>query len=118
VDKKVDEPLPEIAPFEFKYRLTGNFMHQKLIPELFFRQAFKQNRIATSFGETETPAFHVIDAKISWLASKNITASGGVQNLFDVAYYEHLARSIRGADTRPVYSPGRSFYVTLTFNFL
>jgi iron complex outermembrane receptor protein len=78
----------------------------------------KQDRIATSYGETETPAFNVVDAKVSWMMSRVFNATGGVQNLFDEAYYEHLARSVRGANARPIYSPGRSFYVTLTISFL
>jgi iron complex outermembrane receptor protein len=117
-DKKLNEPLPEITPVEFKYRLIGSFANGKLLPELILRQALKQDRIASSYGETETPAFNVVDAKISWLVTKSITASGGVLNLFDTAYYEHLSRSIQGPEKRPIYSPGRSFFVTLTFNFI
>jgi iron complex outermembrane receptor protein len=117
-DKKLNEPLPEIAPAEFKYRLIGSFVNGKILPELMFRQALKQDRIASSYGETETPAFNVLDAKISWLATKSITASGGILNLFDTAYYEHLSRSVQGLGKRPIYSPGRSYFVTMTFNFL
>ena len=113
-DKVADEPLPEIPPFEFRYRLLGNFDKDKVQPEIMFRYAAKQDRIATSYGETKSPAFSLIDAKVSWHLKSMLTATGGVQNLFDVAYYEHLARSVRGVDTRPIYSPGRSFYLTLT----
>ncbi len=117
-DKKLNDPLPEIPPLEIKYRLFGNFLNNKILPELLFRQVLKQDRIATSYGETVSPAFNVMDAKISWIASKTITATGGVLNLFDTAYYEHLSRSAQGAGNRPIYSPGRSLFVTLTFNFL
>jgi iron complex outermembrane receptor protein len=117
-DGNLDEPLPEIPPLEIKYRLMGSFVKKRILPEILFRQTFKQDRIATSYGETETPAFNVVDLKLSWLATKNITVTGGVQNLFDTAYYEHLSRSVRDIELRPIYSPGRSFYATLTFNFL
>ncbi len=116
-DKKLNAPLPEIAPLEIKYRLYGNFLNDKLLPEILFRQAMKQDRISTSFGETVSPAFNVVDTKISWVASRAITATGGVLNLFDTAYYEHLSRYILGS-VNPIYSPGRSIFVTLTFNFL
>lgn len=112
-----NEALPEIPPMEFRYRLMGSFLNNTLNPEISFRHAFKQDRIATSYGETQTPAFSVVDAKVSWHLKTYLTASGGVQNLFDVAYYEHLARSIRSVEIRPIYSPGRSFYLTLTFTF-
>ncbi len=117
-DKKLGEPLPEIPPLEFRYRLMGSFAKNKLQPEVMFRYAAKQDRIAVSYGETETPDFSVVDAKVSWHPNSFLTTTAGVQNLFDTAYYEHLARSIRGATTRPIYSPGRSFYLTLSVNFL
>jgi iron complex outermembrane receptor protein len=116
-DKKLKEPLPEIPPLEIKYRLFGNFLNEKILPELLFRQVLKQDRISMSYGETVSPSFNVFDAKISWVASRAITATGGILNLFDTAYYEHLSRSILGS-VNPIYSPGRSLFVTLTFNFL
>lgn len=117
-NRSLDEPLPEIPPMEFKYRLMGSFLKGKIQPEILFRQVLAQERVAISYGETESPAFRVVDAKISCLPTARLTASGGILNLFDVAYYEHLSRSVRGPETRPIYSPGRSFFVTLTFNFL
>ena len=113
-----NEPLPEIPPLEFRYRLTGKLLKNKLVPEILFRQAFKQDRIAVSYGETKTPGFHVVDLKLKWVGVKKLTAVAGVKNVFDIAYYEHLARSIRAENTRPIYSPGRSFYFTLTYNFM
>lgn len=113
-----DEPLPEIPPFEFRYRLMGKFAKNSLQSEVMLRHVLKQNRIATSYGETETPGFTVVDAKITWHIRSFITATGGVQNLFDTAFYEHLSRSVRSAEARPIYSPGRSFYLTMTLNFI
>lgn len=117
-NQTTDEALPEIPPLEFRYRLMGSFVKNTIKPEVSFRHSFKQDRIAVSYGETETPAFSVVDAKVSWHFKSYITATGGVQNLFDVAYYEHLARSVRSVESRPIYSPGRSLYLTLTFSFM
>jgi len=118
INKKLDEPLPEIPPLEIDYSLTANFFQNRLLPEITYRRAFKQDRIAVSYGETKTPAFNVFDVKLIWKVSKIITATGGIHNIFDTAYYEHLARSVRGPNVRPIYSPGRSYYFTLTINFL
>jgi iron complex outermembrane receptor protein len=118
IDNKLDEPLPEIPPMEIKYSLTGNLLQNRLHPEVIFRRAFKQDRIAVSYGETKTPAFNVVDMKIVWLANKTVTLTGGIHNVFDTAYYEHLARSVRGTNVRPIYSPGRSYYITLSIKFL
>jgi len=111
------EALPEIPPMEFRYRLSGSFFQQKLRTEAIYRHSFKQTRIAESYGENETPAFDVVDLKASYALTPKINVRGGVNNLLDEAYYEHLSRNINGS-TRPLYSPGRSFYVSVAFNFL
>lgn len=115
-DHKLDEPLPEIPPFELNYNLVANFVDGKLHPEIQFRQVFQQTRISESFGETKTPAFNVINLKCSWMVTRILAVSSGIQNLFNTAYYEHLAR--KSPEKRPVYSPGRSFYITVSFNFM
>ena len=115
---ELQEPLPEIPPLEIVYRLFGNFAKNKLLPEIMFRQVLEQSRIALSYGETETPAFNVVDLKLSWKATKTISVSGGVLNVFNTAYYEHLSRSVRGIENRPIYAPGRSSFITLTFNLM
>ncbi len=117
-NQETGEALPEIPPMEFRYRLLASFVQNKLRTELSFRNAFRQNRIATSFGETKTPSFRVVDVKASYAVGKRITFTSGIQNLFDEAYYEHLSRSVREMDSRPIYSPGRSFYFSLAFNFM
>ena len=116
IDQVLEEPLPEIPPFELNYRLMGNFAGGKILPEIQFRQVFEQNRISESYGETKTPAFNVVNLKCNWIITGILTVSGGMQNLFDTAYYEHLAR--KTPLKRPVYSPGRSFYATLTINLM
>ncbi len=113
-----NEPLPEIPPFEFRYRMLGSFVENRLQPQISLRHVLKQDRIAASYGETETPGFTVVDAKVKWHINSFITTTGGVQNLFDTAYYEHLSRSVRGTTARAIYSPGRNYYLTLTINFL
>ncbi|HKJ42235.1 MAG TPA: TonB-dependent receptor [Sunxiuqinia sp.] len=112
------EPLPEIPPMEFRYRLIGSFVKHKLQVEASFRHAFAQNRIAKSYGETKSPAFNVVDLNTSCKIIRGFSFSVSVKNIFNEAYYEHLARSVRSADTRPIYSPGRSFYFSLTYHLM
>ncbi|WP_163717370.1 TonB-dependent receptor domain-containing protein [Mangrovibacterium lignilyticum] len=116
-NKDSGEALPEIPPMEFRYRIVGSFIRQKLQAEISFRHSFKQDRIATSYGENETPAFNVVDLKANYLITSAISVNTGVNNLLDEAYYEHLSRNMTGS-SRPLYSPGRSFYFSLVFNFL
>ncbi len=117
-DQNLNEPLPEIPPLEIKYALKGSFLKNKILPEILIRQTLKQDRIAVSYGETETPAFNVVDFKLTYLPVKKVSFTAGILNVFDVAYYEHLARSVRDVSKRPIYSPGRSFYFTATINFM
>lgn len=112
-----DEALPEIPPMEFRYRLIGSFVQRRLRAELNLRHAFEQNRIAQSYGETKTPAFNLLDLKTSYAISKQFSASAAMHNLLDEAYYEHLSRSVRSVESRPIYSPGRSFYLSLSYHF-
>jgi len=112
-----DEALPEIPPMEFRYQLIGSFMKERLRAELNLRHAFEQNRIAQSYGETKTPAFTLADLKTSFTITKQLSTSAAVHNLLDEAYYEHLSRSVRSVESRPIYSPGRSFYLSLSYRF-
>jgi len=46
----------------------------------------------------------------------SFTVSAGANNLLDVAYYEHLSRSVRGTPNA-IFAPGRNVYVNLNFQF-
>ncbi len=116
-DQVRDEPLPEIAPLDFRYTLTGTFLNDKLLPEVTFRHVIKQDRISTIFGETETPSFTLIDLSATYQATGFLSFSAGVQNIFDKAYYEHLSRSVRGA-ARSIYAPGRNIFVSVAIDFM
>ncbi len=113
-DLERNEPLPEIAPFDFRYMLAGRYMDGRLQPEITFRQVLEQTRISQEFGETATPSFTRVDLKITSQLTQRIRISTGVNNLFNAAYYEHLSRPVRESGI-PIYEPGRnlfaSFYV-------
>jgi len=114
-NKEINQPLPEIPPLDIRYSLGANFCKQKFTPELMLRYAAKQGRIAENYGETETPDFTVLDFKASYLFSDHFQIIGGIRNLFNEAYYEHLSRSVKGSN-QAIYAPGRSFYLTLSLN--
>jgi iron complex outermembrane receptor protein len=115
-DLERDEPLPEIAPLDFRYILSGSYLDNKLTPELAFRYVAEQNRISNEFGETATPSFALLDVNISYQITEKLSVNAGVNNLFDKNYYEHLNRSVRGT-ANPIFAPGRNFFTNLNFNF-
>lgn len=108
--------LPEIAPLDFRYTLTGNYLNGKLNPQVTLRHVLKQDRIALAYGETETPSFTLVDLNVNYSLTKIINLSVGAQNLFDIAYYEHLSRSVKGMTPRAIYAPGRNIYFTMILN--
>jgi len=116
-NKEVNQPLPEIPPLDFRYALGGLFCKRKFHPEIMIRHALKQNRTASSFGESKTPSFTVADLKASCFVSKQFRITGGVRNIFDEAFYEHLNRSVKGSN-EAIYAPGRSFYLSLAINLM
>lgn len=109
-------PLPEIAPMEFRYSIVGSYFKNKLKPELKFRHALKQSRISEEFGENETPAFTVIDVKIAYFINKKFSLNCGIDNLLNKNYYEHLTRNLSASNT-PIYMPGRNVYINLSLKF-
>jgi iron complex outermembrane receptor protein len=113
----LNEPLPEIAPLDFRYILSGLYLNNTIRPEIQLRHVLEQNRISKDFGEIKSPSFTVVDVNIKYTLSKAFNLSLGVNNLLDEAYFEHLNRSIAGTAKRPIFSPGRNFFAMLTINF-
>ena len=112
-----DKPLPEITPLDFRYNLSGAYFKNKFQPEVSFRYVMMQDRIATNFGETKTPAFSLVDITAKYQITKIWSVASGVQNLFDQTYYEHLNRSIRGT-TDAIYAPGRNVYISIVLDLI
>ncbi len=117
-DLEREEPLPEIAPLDLRYKLTGSFFNNKLQPQLVWRYVADQQRVSDEFGETSTPSFTTLDATVSYHFSDLLRGSLGIQNIFDETYYEHLNRTARGSDPRPIFAPGRNVFVSLSLKFM
>ena len=116
-NKVINEALPEIAPLDLRYTLQANYFNGKLKPEIAFRYVAQQNRISTSFGETETPSFNLLDLKVEYQVIKTLNAAVGVKNLFNTTYYEHLTRSVRSTPNA-IMAPGRNIFVSLTLDLM
>ena len=116
-DRSRKEPLPEIAPLDLRYILIGKYINNKLRPTLTFRYIHNQDRISEAYGETETPSFSLLDVAVSYKFHTKISATIGIQNLFNQLYYEHLNRYIKGQN-RPIYAPGRNFYLSFALNLM
>ncbi len=82
-DLVLDEPLPEIAPLDLRFQLSGVYLKKRLLPSVTFRHVIEQDRISGEFGETTTPSFSLINLGITYRVSSMIGISAGVQNLLD-----------------------------------
>lgn len=112
-DLERDEPLPEIAPLDVRYTLMGSYLGDKLKPQITVRAVATQSRISPEFGETETPGFALLDAKIAYQLSKNWHLTAGVNNLLNQAYYEHLNRSV-SSTVFPIFAPGTNIFAKVS----
>jgi iron complex outermembrane receptor protein len=107
-----DEPLPEIAPLDLRYTLSGRWMDRRLEPFLGFRFVGRQSRVSETFGETPSPSFTIVDLGVTFDLRPGIGFRAGIRNLLDQNYYEHLNRSVRG-QTSAIHAPGRNMYLVL-----
>lgn len=112
-----DQPLPEIAPLDLRYHLSGSYFKKRLSPYITLRYVIEQNRISPEFGENASPSFGLIDLGLSFQVHRIFGITAGVQNLLDANYYEHLTRSSRGANAQPIYAPGRSYFLSFNLDF-
>ncbi|MEN8157805.1 MAG: TonB-dependent receptor, partial [Bacteroidota bacterium] len=112
-----EEPLPEIAPLDVRYHLSGAYLDSRLRPHVTFRHVIEQSRISGEFGERVTPSFSVVDLGLSYQVHRLLGVTAGINNLLDTAYYEHLNRSVRGATSLPIYAPGRGLFLSFTVDF-
>jgi len=115
-DLERDEPLPEIAPLDVRYAIYGSYLKDRLRPEVIFRYVAEQSRASAEFGETVTPSFSLLDVKIGYQITSGLSVNAGVNNLLDENYFEHLNRSVRGANA-PIFAPGRNFFANLNLTF-
>ncbi|MFA5974339.1 MAG: TonB-dependent receptor [Lentimicrobiaceae bacterium] len=107
-----NDALPEIPPFETTISINYRLLKGKLIPKLSYRLVAAQQHVSQAFYEPETPGFSVLNFSFSYNVSKNININAGVNNIFDVSYYEHLNRRIVGSAEK-LYEPGRVFFINL-----
>jgi iron complex outermembrane receptor protein len=116
-DRIRKESLPEIAPLDLRYSISGTYFNNALSSRIALRYVMKQDRISRSFGETKTPSFTLLDIGLTYHFNQILGVTTGVENLFDELYYEHLNRFVKN-QLYPIFAPGRNFYLSLFVNFM
>jgi len=105
------EPLPGILPLEA--RLGLRWEQRRSAPgwgvETYARIVDNQDRVAASLLESPTPGFTVWDLRTFYRASERLLFVGGVENLTDKQFREHL--DFRGPSGISVFRSGVNFYL-------
>jgi len=109
-----NDPLPEIPPLEGSARFSWKFYHGRFIPKITLRGVASQERTSVAYDERSTPGFVLAGISLFYKFNSALQITAGVDNLFNVAYYEHLNRNIVGS-TSNYYEPGSNFFVNLKF---
>ncbi len=131
-DRGINRPLPQIYPLQSRVGIRWadpNPMHSYYGLEWGFRFVARQNRIgyvhdrvgANALGvavETPTAGFYTSYLRGYWHLTETMHLVGGVDNLFDRNYLEHLDLRLRGPAVTPggvtaVLSPGFTAYAGL-----
>ncbi len=117
VDKEIvkNDPLPEIPPFETNLRLKYKFSNGRFVPQFHLRIVANQKHISEAYDEQETSGFAIAGFNMNYRFNKILSVAGGVNNIFNKNYYEHLNRRIIGSKDE-LYEPGRSFYLNVILN--
>ncbi len=110
-----NDPLPEIPPLEGSLDLGYAFFKKKLVPVFNLRMVAAQKNISEAYMEDETPGFMLLNFNLSWRFNDMLKFTGGISNILDKTYYEHLNRRIIGGRGN-LYEPGRVFYMNIHFN--
>jgi iron complex outermembrane receptor protein len=111
-----DEPLAEIPPFTINTFLA--YKVSKVSTRIHARIASEQGRVSTSFNESSTPGFTVLDFYFTYSPWEIMDVNVAVTNIFDENYVEHLSRAYKAMDTQSLYfEPGRSFNLGVKFKF-
>ena len=110
-----NDALYEIPPFESTISIHYKMLSNRLVPRASIRFVAAQNYVSEAFHEQPTAGFVVGNAGITYKHSVIVSISGGVNNILDTPYFEHLSRRMIGSN-RDFFEPGRIFYINLIVN--
>ena len=103
--------LPQIPPLHGSIELTAHYQNAG---SLSVTSTFSTAQTMTALGETRSSGYSVFDidavTRSFTFAHFSFTARGGIQNIFNKAYHNHLS-TLRGFVTS---EPGRNFFLSLS----
>ena len=117
-NKDLNESLPLVPPLTTSFKF--GFEKERFWVNAIYRITSAQNDISTSFGETRTPGYEVMDLRLGVVPFKNLTLGVAALNVFDATYHNHLNFSFNNqADFGkvPINDPGRNLTAFVQYKF-
>ena len=115
-DLLFNEPLFGIPPFEQQYALDVHNASRTRWLELLVTNTAAQDRVATTRFEMATAGWTTVDVSIGLELAAGVTLRGGVRNLTDEFYVNHL-NSLNPFSGQRIAEIGRSGYLGLEYAF-
>jgi len=109
----LNDPLNEVPPFEANVNVMLHLFDRKLTLNINSRIIASQNRVSEAFYEPTTPGTVLFNFSARYKLSEKIFISGGVHNILNEYYYEHLNRRMIGS-TAKIFEPGRRTFINIT----
>lgn len=117
-NKDLNESLPLVPPLTTSFKF--GFEKERFWVNATYRITAKQDDISSSFGETSTPGYEVLDLRLGVVPFKNLTLGVAALNVFDETYHNHLNFSFNNqADfgRTPINDPGRNLSAFVQYKF-
>lgn len=115
-DDELDEPAIGIAPLRGSVGLRYEEPMGRLYVEAIGTAVAEQDRVSISRNEGVTPGYQLVDLKAGFGLPNGVTLRGGVLNLFDEFYWDHL-NARNPFTTQPIPEPGRVIFVDVAWAF-
>ncbi len=107
------DAVPEMPPLGLLANFQYDFSKINLKPSLQFRYVHKQEVVSKSYNELQSAEYFLADISVDW-KYKFAVLRVGVENIFNINYYDHLNRRVvGGAMSDKIYEPGRNFFAAL-----
>lgn len=123
-----NKPLAQVPPLEGT--LGVKYDDRKLMAGVLLRAVARQDRVDVGNGSIvgtdigETPGFSVFSANAGYRPVKGLLVTGGVDNIFDRTYAEHISKAVSSSvtafglqQTTRVNEPGRTLWLKANYAF-
>ncbi|ALP40006.1 TonB-dependent copper receptor [Aeromonas schubertii] len=129
INRSEQRALAQMPPLDGKLALTWQ-PQEHWSTTLVGRAVASQERVDVGAGNVagqdqgETPGFATLGWSAAWQLTPEWQLSGGIDNLFDTFYYEHLSKSVHASQADIGYEqsgripePGRTFWLGVNYRF-